>query len=172
MPTGDAPATRGSDGWCRGAVPLRPGTPRQKANAESRCDAATSPCSTTADVGESASCVQRDEPTAPAWPDAAARSAVTKRTRSASCATRAEARQRGTRPAPPWSLLPHHSRHQRRRVRQCATSRPRPRRRARRRGRRRRRGRGRRAVRRGRRRGGAGRGRRRRARSGGGGVAR
>ena len=58
----------------------------------------------------------------------------------------------------------HHGRHQRWRVRSCATSRPRTRtrRRTRRRGRRRRRGRGRRAARRRRRRGGAGRGRRRR----------
>ena len=51
MPTADARATQGRDGSPRGAVPLRPETPRQKANAKSRGDAETSPSSTMADVG-------------------------------------------------------------------------------------------------------------------------
>ena len=49
-----------------------------------------------------AGCVQRDEPTAPVSPNAPARSTTTRRERSATCASRAEARRRGTRRAPPW----------------------------------------------------------------------
>ena len=47
--------------------------------------------------------VVRDRPTAPASPNTPATSTTSMRTRWGCCATRAEARRRGTRPAPSWS---------------------------------------------------------------------